>query len=82
VASADPAIGNVSKRLIGTHHSVSRERLQVCLDEFVLRPTDAVADGSFPDVTRLGPTRKAPHHSLILAVADPLALTPGGLGAC
>ena len=34
---ADRAIGNLQQWLTGTHHGVSREQLQVCLDEFVFR---------------------------------------------
>ena len=34
---ADRAIGNLQQRLIGTYHGVSRDQLQVYLDEFVFR---------------------------------------------
>ena len=34
---ADRAIGNLQEWLIGTHHGVSRDQLQVYLDEFVFR---------------------------------------------
>ncbi len=37
VPLADRAIGNLQQWLIGTHHGVSREHLQVYLDEFVFR---------------------------------------------
>ena len=37
VPLADQAIGNLQQWLIGTHHGVSREQLQVYLDEFVFR---------------------------------------------
>jgi hypothetical protein len=37
VPLADRAIGNLQQWLIGTYHSVSREQLQVYLDEFVFR---------------------------------------------
>jgi transposase-like protein len=37
VPLADRAIGNMQQWLIGTHHGVSREQLQVYLDEFVFR---------------------------------------------
>ena len=37
VPLADRAIGNLKQWLIGTHHGVSREHLQVYLDEFVFR---------------------------------------------
>jgi len=37
VPLADRAIGNLQQWLIGTHHGVSREQLQVYLDEFVFR---------------------------------------------
>ena len=34
---ADRAIGNLQQWLLGTHHGVSRDQLQVCLDEFAFR---------------------------------------------
>jgi hypothetical protein len=34
---ADGAIGNLQQWLIGTYHGVSKEQLQVYLDEFVFR---------------------------------------------
>lgn len=37
VPLADRAIGNLQQWLIGTYHGVSREQLQVYLDEFVFR---------------------------------------------
>lgn len=37
VPFADRAIGNLQQWLIGTHHGVSRDQLQVYLDEFVFR---------------------------------------------
>src|SRR5439155_22959650 len=37
VPLADRAIGNLQHWLIGTYHGVSREQLQVYLDEFVFR---------------------------------------------
>jgi len=37
VPLADRAIGNLQQWLIGTHHGVSRDHLQVYLDEFVFR---------------------------------------------
>jgi transposase-like protein len=37
VPRADRAIGNLQQWLIGTHHGVSRDQLQVYLDEFVFR---------------------------------------------
>jgi hypothetical protein len=51
-SSADPAIGNLHQRLIGTHHGVSREHPQVYLDELVFRPTDAGCRWRFPNLTR------------------------------
>lgn len=35
--SEDRAIGNLQQWLIGTYHGVSKEQLQVYLDEFVFR---------------------------------------------
>jgi transposase-like protein len=37
VPLADRAIGNLQQWLLGTHHGVSRDQLQVYLDEFVFR---------------------------------------------
>jgi transposase-like protein len=37
VPLADRAIGNLQQWLIGTYHGVSREQLEVYLDEFVFR---------------------------------------------
>ena len=37
VPLADRAVGNLQQWLIGTHHGVSRDQLQVYLDEFVFR---------------------------------------------
>jgi hypothetical protein len=37
VPFADRAIGNLQQWLIGPYHGVSREQLQVYLDEFVFR---------------------------------------------
>ncbi len=37
VPLADRSIGNLQQWLIGTYHGVSREQLQVYLDEFVFR---------------------------------------------
>jgi hypothetical protein len=37
VPLADRAIGNLQQWLIGTYHGVSRNQLQVYLDEFVFR---------------------------------------------
>ena len=37
VPLADRAIGNLQQWLIGTHHGVSKDQLQVYLDEFVFR---------------------------------------------
>ena len=37
VPLADQAIGNLQQWLIGTYHGVSRDQLQVYLDEFVFR---------------------------------------------
>ena len=79
--SADPAIGNLHQRLIGTHHSVSREHLQVYLDELVCRPTHAGCRWQlFQTSLGLGATRKATHRRLIRGIADLLALTPEDLG--
>jgi transposase-like protein len=50
---ADRAIGNLQQRLIGTYHGVSRDQLQVYLDEFVFRHKSAQAThGRVPDPAR------------------------------
>jgi hypothetical protein len=37
VPLADRVVGNLQNWLVGTHHAVSRARLQAYLDEFVFR---------------------------------------------
>ncbi len=39
VPLADRAVGNLQQWLLGTHHGVSRDQLQVYLDEFVFLVT-------------------------------------------
>src|SRR5258708_25989239 len=61
VPSADRAIGNLQQWLIGTYHGVSRDPLQVYLDEFVFRhnrlPTRMCA---FPNPLRLANANHRP----------------------
>ena len=56
VPLADRAIGNLQQWLIGTYHGVSRDQLQVYLDEFVFRHNRRrVPDGCVPDPTASEP---------------------------
>jgi hypothetical protein len=81
VPSADPAIGNPQHCLTGTHHSVSREHLQVYFDKFVFRDSRCrLPIAAFQTSLGLGHARKATHHSLIRGIADLLTLTPEDLG--
>jgi len=54
VPLADRAIGNLQQWLIGTHHGVSKNQLQVYLDEFVFRhnrrkhPMAGFSDSTWP----------------------------------
>lgn len=71
VPLADRAIGNLQQWLIGTHHGVSREQLQVYLDEFVFRhnrrKTPAAA---FQTLLGLGSGRKPSKYEEIRGASD------------
>jgi transposase-like protein len=59
VPLADRAIGNLQQWLIGTHHGVSREQLQVYLDEFVFRHNRRrLPRAAFQTLLGLGTNRK------------------------
>jgi transposase-like protein len=63
VPLADRPIGNPQQWLIGTYHGVSRDQLQVYLDEFVFSPQPAeAAYGCIPDLT--GAWNCTPTYSL------------------
>ena len=71
VPLADRAIGNLQQWLIGTHHGVSREQLQVYLDEFVFRHNRRKSPmASFQTVLGLGTGRKPTHYKQIRGAAD------------
>jgi len=71
VPLADRAIGNLQQWLLGTHHGVSRDQLQVYLDEFVFRhnrrKTPAAA---FQTLLGLGAGRKPTKYKEIRAASD------------
>jgi transposase-like protein len=71
VPLADQAIGNLQQWLIGTHHGVSREQLQVYLDEFVFRHNRRKSPmASFQTLLGLGTGRKPTHYKQIRGAAD------------
>src|ERR1700730_1130930 len=71
VPFADRAIGNLQQWLIGTYHGVSRDQLQVYLDEFVFRhnrrKTPAAA---FQTLLGLGTGRKSTEYEQIRGARD------------
>ena len=79
VPLADRAIGNLQQWLIGTHHGVSQDQLQVYLDEFVFRhnrrQTPAAA---FQTLLGLGTTRRSTEYEQIRRARD---LNPNLLGS-
>jgi transposase-like protein len=78
VPLADRAIGNLQQWLIGTCHGVSKDRLQVYLDEFVVRhnrrKTPAAA---FQTLLGLGTVRTSTAYEQIRGARD---LNPNLLG--
>jgi hypothetical protein len=71
VPLADRAIGNLQQWLIGTHHGVSREQLQVYLDEFVFRHNRRKSPmASFQTLLGLGTGRKPTHYKQICGAMD------------
>lgn len=71
VPLADRAIGNLQQWLLGTHHGVSRDQLQVYLDEFVFRhnrrKTPAAA---FQTLLGLGTSHKPTKYEEIRGASD------------
>jgi transposase-like protein len=66
VPLADRAIGNLQQWLLGTHHGVSRDHLQVYLDEFVFRHNRRrLPMASFQTLLGLGTGRKPTHYKNI-----------------
>jgi hypothetical protein len=71
VPLADRAIGNMQQWLIGTHHGVSRDQLQVYLDEFVFRHNRRGQPmAAFQTVLGLGATRKSTPYKQIWRAGD------------
>jgi transposase-like protein len=71
VPLADRAIGNLQQWLIGTYHGVSREQLQVYLDEFVFRHNRRrLPMAAFQTLLGLGTGRKPSHYKQIRGAAD------------
>ena len=82
VPLADRAIGNLQQWLIGTHHGVSREQLQVYLDEFVFRHNRRKSPmASFQTLLGLGTGRKPTHYKQIRGAGDLSGPTPNRLGS-
>ena len=71
VPLADRAIGNLQQWLIGTYHGVSRDQLQVYLDEFVFRHNRRrVPMAAFQTLLGLGTGRKPTPYEQIRGAAD------------
>ena len=71
VPLADRAIGNLQQWLIGTHHGVSREQLQVYLDEFVFRHNRRKSPmASFQTLLGFGTGREPTDYDDIRGAAD------------
>lgn len=71
VPLADRAIGNLQQWLIGTYHGVSREQLQVYLDEFVFRHNRRrLPMAAFQTLLGLGTGRKPTHYKQIRGAGD------------
>jgi len=81
VPLADQAIGNLQQWLIGTHHGVSREQLQVYLDEFVFRHNRRKSPmASFQTLLGLGTGRKPTRYKQIRGAADLSGVDHNALG--
>jgi transposase-like protein len=73
VPLADRAIGNLQQWLIGTYHGVSREQLQVYLDEFVFRHNRRRSPmAAFQTLLGLGTGRNPTAYNHIRGAADQL----------
>jgi transposase-like protein/ribosomal protein L37AE/L43A len=71
VPLADRAIGNLQQWLIGTYHGVSRDQLQVYLDEFVFRHNRRKQPmAAFQTLLGLGTARKPTPYRQIRGAAD------------
>ena len=71
VPLADRAVGNLQQWLIGTHHGVSRDQLQVYLDEFVFRHHRRRQPmAAFQTLLGLGAARKPTSYKQIWYAGD------------
>ena len=71
VPLADRAIGNLQQWLIGTYHGVSRDQLQVYLDEFVFRHNRRHTPmAAFQTLLGLGTARKPVPYIQIRGASD------------
>src|ERR1051326_7905138 len=82
VPLADRAIGNLQQWLIGTYHGVSRDQLQVYLDEFVFRHNRRrLLMAAFQTLLGLGAGRKPTAYNEIRGAADLSRSNPKVLGS-
>lgn len=80
VPLADRAIGNLQQWLIGTYHGVSRDQLQVYLDEFVFRHNRRrLPMTAFQTLLGLGTWHRPTPYEQIRGAADLLGRPRGGL---
>jgi transposase-like protein len=71
VPLADRAIGNLQQWLIGTYHGVSRDQLQIHLDEFVFRHNRRrLPMAAFQTLLGLSTSRKPSSYQQIRGAAD------------
>ena len=82
VPLADRAIGNLQQWLIGTYHGVSRDQLQVYLDEFIFRHNRRrLPMAAFQTLLGLATGRKPTAYNEIRGAADLLRSNPKLLGS-
>ena len=77
VPLADRAIGNLQQWLIGTYHGVSKDQLQVYLDEFVFHNRRKTPAAAFQTLLGLGTGRTSTVYEQIRGARD---LNPNLLG--
>ena len=85
VPLADRAIGNLQQWLIGTHHGVSKDQLQVYLDEFVFRHNRRKQPmAAFQTLLGLGAAHQPTEYNQIRRAADISTKTAPSqsIGAC
>jgi transposase-like protein len=71
VPLADRAIGNLQQWLVGTHHGVSRNQLQMNLDEFVFRHNRRLTPlAAFQTLLGLGTVNKPTSYTQIRRASD------------